>query len=118
MGDKVKERSRKGTEVVKQKTKEALDTIKQKSKETKDEVVSRVEDTRIRQALGKPVTRVILDQNDLMILNTGELITNEVIEKARTAGVLDMLLSSVYEGKPQFNQEHMRMRQGVRKNEY
>ena len=48
-----------------------------------------------RDALGRPVTRVILDPQDTIILNIGEIITNKAVAAAREAGVLDMLLDSV-----------------------
>ena len=53
------------------------------------------ESDRIRRALGRPVTRVILDAEDQVILEVGATITNESIRAARAAGALDMLLDSV-----------------------
>lgn len=53
------------------------------------------EQRRIREVLGRPVNRVILDPQDHVILNVGEVITNRAIQEARRAGVLDILLSSV-----------------------
>ncbi|AWN24092.1 photosystem reaction center subunit H [Deinococcus irradiatisoli] len=53
------------------------------------------EEQRVRDALGRPVNRVILDPNDTIILNIGEIITNKAVAAARAAGILDMLLSSV-----------------------
>jgi len=53
------------------------------------------EDERIRQALGRPATRVILDAQDQVILDAGATITNQSIREARAAGVLDILLDSV-----------------------
>lgn len=54
-----------------------------------------IEEKQIKHALGRPVTRVILDRHDQIILNTGEIITHQAIETARLAGVLDILLNSV-----------------------
>lgn len=51
----------------------------------------------IKAALGRPVTRVILDESDRVILNVGELVTHQAIAQARQAEVLDILLDSVDE---------------------
>ncbi len=53
------------------------------------------EEQLIKAALGRPVNRVILDKEDIVILDVGELITNKAIEKAKQAEVLDILLDSV-----------------------
>lgn len=50
---------------------------------------------RIKRAVGHSANRVILDKQDKVILDVGELITYQVIEKARQANVLNILLSSV-----------------------
>ncbi|WP_293909545.1 PRC-barrel domain-containing protein [Deinococcus sp.] len=50
---------------------------------------------KVRDAIGRPVNRVILDPADNIILNIGEIITNKAVNSARTAGILDMLLASV-----------------------
>jgi uncharacterized protein YrrD len=62
----------------------------------------------IRSALGRPVTRVILDPQDHVILNVGELITHHAIDTARQAGVLDILLSSVYDKDPDIAIDELR----------
>jgi uncharacterized protein YrrD len=62
----------------------------------------------IKSALGRPVTRVILDAQDNVILNTGELITHQAIETARQAGVLDILLGSVYDKDPDIAMDELR----------
>ncbi|MEA5451588.1 PRC-barrel domain-containing protein [Leptolyngbya sp. CCNP1308] len=67
-----------------------------------------IEDQQIKHALGRPVTRVILGQQDEVILNVGELITHRAIASARQALVLDVLLNSVYTGKPQLSLEKAR----------
>jgi len=66
------------------------------------------ESERIKRVLGRPVTRVILDSQDNVILNTGEVITNQAVRRARVAGVLDILLDSVYEGDAGLSAEDMR----------
>lgn len=76
-----------------------------KVKETANEVQGRsaqaLEEKRIKGALGRPTTRVILDRQDEVILNVGELISHKAIANARSAGILDVLLDSVYTEKPQ-----------------
>lgn len=67
-----------------------------------------VEDKRIQGALGRAVTRVILDRNDGVILNVGELITHQAITNARQAEVLDILLDSVYTDTPKLSIEELR----------
>ncbi|HEY0602381.1 MAG TPA: PRC-barrel domain-containing protein [Herpetosiphonaceae bacterium] len=62
----------------------------------------------IKSALGRPVTRVILDPQDNVILNVGELITHQAIDMARQAGVLDILLSSVYDKDPEIAMDELR----------
>lgn len=63
---------------------------------------------RTRYALGRPVDRVILDQDDNIILNTGDIITNRAVEAARAAGVLDILVNSVYTEKPKLSLEDLK----------
>jgi uncharacterized protein YrrD len=67
-----------------------------------------LETNRIKGALGRPVARVILDQQDHVILNIGELITHQAIASARQAQVLDLLLNSVYHAKPQLSLDNFR----------
>ncbi len=67
-----------------------------------------VEEKRIKGALGRAVTRVILDRNDDVILNIGDLITHQAVASARQAGVLDILLDSVYTEPPQLSVAQLR----------
>ena len=61
----------------------------------------------IKNALGRPSKRVILDRQDNVILNVGDLITNQSIEHARSADMLDVLLNSVDEREPEIaNEDH------------
>jgi uncharacterized protein YrrD len=60
-----------------------------------DQRKDEMEAQKVRDALGRPVNRVILDPQDNIILNIGEIITNKAVNSARTAGILDILLSSV-----------------------
>jgi uncharacterized protein YrrD len=68
-----------------------------------DEADNRVEVARIDRALGRPASRVILDRQDNIILNTGDIITNAAVAQAREAGVLPMLLDSVYTDRPKLD---------------
>jgi uncharacterized protein YrrD len=70
-----------------------------------DRSAQAIEQKRILGALGRPVNRVILDQQDQVILNVGELITHESVEVARQAGVLEVLLGSVYTETPKLSRE-------------
>jgi uncharacterized protein YrrD len=70
-----------------------------------------IEEKRIKGALGYAVNRVILDQNDQVILNVGEIITHRSIVLARQAEVLDVLLNSVHTEKPHLSLEDLRVLQ-------
>ena len=62
----------------------------------------------IKNALGRPSKRVILDRQDNVILNVGDLITNQAIEHARAADMLDVLFNSVDEREPEIaNEDHI-----------
>ncbi len=74
----------------------------------RDQSTQMLEEQRIKGALGHPVTRVILDKSDRVILNTGELITHQAIARARESDVLDMILGSVYTQTPEFSQAELR----------
>ncbi|WP_216325352.1 PRC-barrel domain-containing protein [Deinococcus aestuarii] len=50
---------------------------------------------KVRDALGRPVNRVILAPDDTIILNVGEIITNKAVQLAREGNVLDILVDSV-----------------------
>lgn len=81
-------------------------------KETANDLQGRstevIEERRIRGALGRPITRVILDQDDIVILNVGELITHQAIYLARQSDVLDLLLNSVYTETPKLSLQDLR----------
>jgi uncharacterized protein YrrD len=63
---------------------------------------------RVKHALGRPVTRVILDADDNIILNTGDIITNRAVQAANEAGVLDVLVDSVYTERPKLGIEELK----------
>lgn len=51
---------------------------------------------RIHDAIGRPVTKVFLDREDNVILDLGDLVTHQAVQRAYEAGQLDQLLASVY----------------------
>jgi uncharacterized protein YrrD len=63
---------------------------------------------RVEQALGRPVNRVILDAQDNVILNVGEIITHRAIQQAEESGVVNILLNSVYTKEPTIREEELR----------
>jgi hypothetical protein len=83
--------------------------IKDAVGQLRDRSTQAVETKRIKGALGRPTTRVILDRQDNVILNTGDLITNHAIDRARQADILDLLLDSVYAGDPQISRDELRV---------
>jgi uncharacterized protein YrrD len=62
----------------------------------------------INDAVGRPVTKVILDRDDEVVLNLGDIITHESIQRAHEAGILDSLLASVYKGEVDFDRDEMK----------
>jgi uncharacterized protein YrrD len=96
------------SEETKSTTGDFMESIKQKAVELKDQATAKIEETRINAALGKPASRVVLDKQDNPILNVGDIITHEAVEKAREAGVLEVLLGSVYKKGPELSTEEMK----------
>lgn len=84
------------------------DRLKGKVNDIQERDAQQGEVARINHALGRPVNRVILDQQDNVILNVGELITHQAVTDARQSGVLDILLSSVYDKDPELTQDDLR----------
>ncbi len=62
----------------------------------------------IADAVGRPVSKVILDRQDNVVLNLGDIITHQAIQRAHESGGLDSLLDSVYKGEVAFTKEEMR----------
>lgn len=83
------------TQDIKAQASDAWMRIKEKATHMREKMSSEREEQQIKSAVGRPVTRVILDKDDNVILKTGEIITHESIEKARHSNVLDVLVSSV-----------------------
>jgi len=91
-------------------------TIKEKvaeltgtAQEKKAEYDQASQEKKIKDAVGRPVTRVILAKDDTVILNTGDIITNKAVEDARRQDVLDILLDSVYDQTPDITPEMLRV---------
>jgi uncharacterized protein YrrD len=85
-----------GAQQIKSEASQLWQQLKHGLTDFQDRSAQAIEQKRILGALGRPVTRVILDQQDQVILNVGELITHESVEVARQSGVLEVLLGSVY----------------------
>ena len=62
----------------------------------------------IADAIGRPVTKVILDRDDNVVLNLGDIITHQAIQQAHDSGGLDSLLASVYKANVEFTKDEMR----------
>ncbi|MDP9314227.1 MAG: PRC-barrel domain-containing protein [Chloroflexota bacterium] len=82
--------------------------LKEKVNDLSERSAQEAHAARIKAALGRPVSRVILDPQDNVILNVGELITHQAIARAEQAGVLDILLGSVYDKDPEISREELR----------
>jgi uncharacterized protein YrrD/pyrimidine deaminase RibD-like protein len=84
------------------------DRVRETATELQGRSSHAIEEKRIKGALGRPTTRVILNQRDEVILNVGELISHKAIDSARSAGVLDILLDSVYTEAPHLSIDELR----------
>ncbi|OIP77160.1 MAG: hypothetical protein AUK48_04480 [Oscillatoriales cyanobacterium CG2_30_44_21] len=82
--------------------------VKETASNLQEHGTQAIEDKRVKGALGRPVTRVILDRNDEVILNVGELITHQAIAISRDADVLEVLLDSVYTETPNLSLDDLR----------
>jgi uncharacterized protein YrrD len=64
---------------------------------------------RVNDAVGRPVTKVFLDRDDSVILDLGDLVTHQAIQRAADAGLLDSLLESVFRAQDvSFSRDEMR----------
>jgi hypothetical protein len=91
-----KYRLREGAAIAQENANSFWNDLKTEFRYLKSKTRRAIHASRIEQALGRPVTRVILDPQDNVILNMGELITHKAIWQAEEAGVLNILLNSVY----------------------
>ena len=62
----------------------------------------------IEDAVGRPVTKVILDLQDNVVLDLGDIITHRAVQQAHEAGALDSLLGSVYKAEVTFEKDELR----------
>ncbi len=65
---------------------------------------------KIADAIGRPVSKVILDREDSVILDLGDIITHQSVQRAHDNGMLDSLLSNVYKGEVSFERDQMKAR--------
>ncbi len=63
---------------------------------------------KIADAIGRPVSKVILDREDSVILDLGDIITHQSVQRAHDNGMLDSLLSNVYKGDVTFERDEMK----------
>ena len=91
------------------------DTFTRKVGEMTDATGKRVDEeqtkrqlTQIEDAVGRPVTKVILDLQDRVVLDLGDIITHRAVQQAHEAGALDSLLGSVYKADVQFDKDELR----------
>jgi hypothetical protein len=61
----------------------------------------------IQDAIGRPVTKVILDRSDNVILDFGDIVTHQSIQAAFDNGMLDTLLASVHRAEIGFPAEQL-----------
>jgi uncharacterized protein YrrD len=73
-----------------------------------DEQQARSKLAEIEDAIGRPVTKVVLDLDDDVVLNFGDIITHQAVQRAYEAGGLDSLLKSVYRAEVTFMPEDLR----------
>ena len=91
-------------DATKQKTSDLTDAAQQKKAELDEAAQQR----KIKHALGRPITRIVLSQDDEVILNTGDIITHKAIKMARDSDILDVVLDSVYDTDPEITPEMAR----------
>ncbi|URD53678.1 PRC-barrel domain-containing protein [Chroococcidiopsis sp. CCNUC1] len=83
-------------------------TLQAKVKDLQGRSTQAIGKQRLEKALGRPVTRVILDAEDNVILNVGELITHRAMRQAESSGSLNILLNSVYTKEPEISGKELR----------
>jgi uncharacterized protein YrrD len=110
------EKAQAGAAAVKEGATNLWDTIKEKTAELtgaaqdkKSQLDDAAEQKRINNAIGRPTNRVILAPDDSVILNTGDIITHAAVNQAREAGILEILLDSVYDADPEITPEMLRV---------
>lgn len=76
--------------------------------------INLAKEQKIRSVLGYPVTRRIVNGEERIILDVGDLITSKAVIQARQAGVLDLLLNSVYISPTQNNRTSRLRQRGLK----
>ncbi|MEH2260107.1 PRC-barrel domain-containing protein [Nostoc sp.] len=99
---------RQGASVAQENLNTFWQALKQKAEMLQRRSTRAMRKQRIELALGRPVTRVILDPEDNVILNVGELITHRAVRQAEEGGVLNILVSSVYIKEPEISDQELR----------
>jgi uncharacterized protein YrrD len=74
-----------------------------------DAQITRNRLVQISDAIGRPVSKVILDKQDDVILDFGDIITHQSVQKAYDAGMLDSLLQNVHQAQFSFPLEKLRV---------
>lgn len=106
--NQVGERLRRGAHKAEVEARSLWQQLKLATEDWKERNRRATEAQKIKAALGRPVMRVILDRQDSVILNAGELVTHEAIESARRSDVLDILLDSVDTQTPSLSSTNTR----------
>ena len=75
-----------------------------------DEAQTKERLKKIEDAVGRPVTKAILDLHDAVVLDVGDLVTHAAVQRAHEAGSLDSLLDSVYRAEVSFDKDELRAR--------
>lgn len=84
------------------------DKVKETASDLQEKGTKIIDEKRIQGALGRPTTRAILAPDDELILNVGELITHQAIDRAYSLGILPLLLDSVYTETPELSLDDLR----------
>jgi len=74
-----------------------------------DAQITRNRLVQISDAVGRPVGKVILDRKDDVILDFGDIITHQAVQRAYDAGMLDTLLQNVHQAQFAFPPEQLRV---------
>jgi uncharacterized protein YrrD len=74
-----------------------------------DAQITRNRLVQISDAIGRPVGKVILDKQDNVILDFGDIITHQAIQQAYDAGMLDTLVQNVHQAQFSFPPEKLRV---------
>jgi uncharacterized protein YrrD len=64
--------------------------------------------TEIADAIGRPVTKVVLDRSDNVVLDYGDILTHEAVQRAWDSGQLDSVLTSIYRTEPALDAGNLR----------